>query len=105
MATVWQSTMPGSAVIDLAAAQCSTGAVCLYTPVGPPNGYMDAGPNGCGGYCSGGCLSDSDCATGDSSRSLVCRPILLSANGGSCDGGSSLLCGAQSMYCVFSDAG
>jgi hypothetical protein len=94
----------GQNLLDLGEVECHSGAVCVNTPDGPPGGYAAGDGGSCWGYCSGSCLSDSDCATGDSSRQMVCRPILLSAS--NCSDGGTISCGTSSMYCVFApDAG
>ena len=88
----------GHNLIDFSATDCGD-FICLRTPQGPPSGYA-GGDGGCYGYCSAACERDSDCATGDSSRKLVCQAILQSASSGGGDGGT-IPPGASPSYCVF----
>ena len=88
----------GQNLIDFSATDCGD-FICLRTPQGPPSGYA-GGDGGCYGYCSAACERDSDCATGDSTRKLVCRSILQSASSGGSDGGT-IPPGASPSYCVF----
>lgn len=74
--------------------------VCVRTLAAPPGGYQDKGI-GCSGYCSGCCIDDSDCETGDEKRKLVCRNLLLDADFIARLDGGLLPPGACARYCAF----